>query len=309
MKKQRMTQTFFATMAAAGLLLTACNKTANEVSEATDAAALTTSTDGIASTADAITVAASASVAHQTDSVRVMHQCKGGEQRDSVALAALPAPVVTYLNTNYEGYVYHKGFSTKDSAGAITGYGVIIYYNDKPVGLQFDASGAFVKVLEQRDKESGRGGKRGNHFGNRDGRQRDSLSISALPHAVANYFQTNYSSDTLLKAYRNVDSSLVVLSKNNGLFATVFDASNNFVKRNAMNERKSHTQEIAQAALPAPISMYLSTTYPAYVFQKAYVQKDGTDVKGYVVFIDANNTKYAVAFDASGTFAAARTIR
>jgi hypothetical protein len=31
-------------------------------------------------------------------------------------------------------------------------------------------------------------------------------------------------------------------------------------------------------------------------------------VKGYVVFIDANNTKYAVEFDAAGNFLRAKTI-
>jgi hypothetical protein len=45
------------------------------------------------------------------------------------------------------------------------------------------------------------------------------------------------------------------------------------------------------------------------VFNKAFsITNDGV-IKGFVVVIDANNTKYAVEFDVSGTFVSAKTIR
>jgi len=63
------------------------------------------------------------------------------------------------------------------------------------------------------------------------------------------------------------------------------------------------------SALPATAQTYLSTTYPNYVFKQAFeVIQNGTR-QGYAVFIDANGTKYALAFDASGNFIKAVTVR
>lgn len=97
----------------------------------------------------------SAPAAPNPDSVYLAHSCGNGESRDSIAQADLPAAITTYLDANYAGYTYHKAFAVKDSTDAITGYVVVIYYNDKAVGVQFDSAGAFVRVLDQRRKRKG----------------------------------------------------------------------------------------------------------------------------------------------------------
>ena len=62
------------------------------------------------------------------------------------------------------------------------------------------------------------------------------------------------------------------------------------------------------SALLALVLAYLEEAYPNYVFEKAFrVQWKGA-VQEYVVVIDANNTKYALAFDASGNFLKVKTI-
>jgi len=66
---------------------------------------------------------------------------------------------------------------------------------------------------------------------------------------------------------------------------------------------------IAASALPAVSTSYLITTFPNYVFKKAFEIKTNGVVKGYLVLIDANLTKYAIHFDASGAFVKASTIR
>jgi hypothetical protein len=61
-------------------------------------------------------------------------------------------------------------------------------------------------------------------------------------------------------------------------------------------------------ALLSMAASYLTTAYPNYVFKKAFSISQSGTIKGYVVFIDANNTKYAVEFDASDNFIKAKTV-
>lgn len=80
----------------------------------------------------------------------------------------------------------------------------VIYYNNKPVGLLFDSAGAFVRVLEQRERGdlNGSGHHNGGRFEHRDGKGRDTVALNALPPAVTAYFASNYFNDTLVKAFR-----------------------------------------------------------------------------------------------------------
>lgn len=182
--------------------------------------------------AAAITVAANSTSA-STDSKYIVQPCGRGQVRDSIAASALPASITTYLTANYAGYTFRKAYSIKSSDGIINGYVAIIYFNDKPVGVLFDSNGNFVKVLEQREKGDldGKGWHQGGRFEDRGAIKKDTVAFSALPSAVTSYLSSNFGTDTLLKAFTNRDSSYLVISKNNGLFASLFDAKGNFVKR------------------------------------------------------------------------------
>ena len=306
MKQQFMTRKIFFALSTVSLLMTACQKS-NDV-QTTD-----TSTGDIS---DASSVAATISVLASTntassDSVYIVQPCQRGSSRNAVAQADLPTTVAAYLNTAYNGYTFHEAFAIKDTTGTVTGYAVIIYYDGKPVGLEFDSAGAFVKVLEQRERGDLRGPEyhQGGRFQHRDGKNRDTVALNTLPAAALTYFASNYSTDTLLKAYKQIDSSYVVLSKNTGLFATVFDADGNFIKRETLPAPNGDgTTAVQESELPQAITAYLGATYPSYVFKKAFAVTGSDGVQGYVVLIDANNTKYAVAFDASGTFLSAKAV-
>ncbi|MBD0279621.1 MAG: hypothetical protein ICV81_16905, partial [Flavisolibacter sp.] len=105
------------------------------------------------STSPTIAVAASAATAiGSADTVYVMQRCERGSKRTEVVQSSLPTSIADYLASNYNGYAFHKAFTINNSTESVTGYVVIIYYNDKPVGLEFDSNGAFVKVLEQRER-------------------------------------------------------------------------------------------------------------------------------------------------------------
>lgn len=246
------------------------------------------------------------------DSIYVVHTCAPDHHLDSIALSGLPAAITNYLSANYPGYTFQKAFTDKDSSGAVSGYVVIIQFNGNPVGLKFDASGNFINVLEQREGRdlTGDGWHEGGRFHNRDGRHADTVQLAALPTGILSYFTANYPQDTLLRAYVNRDSSYIIFSKNNGAFVTVFSSNGTFVKRNELQPQEDgNVNAVAQSALPASIQTYLSTTYPNYVFNQAFSFSANGNLMGYVVGLDANGTKYAVAFDASGNFVKAVTIR
>jgi len=223
----------------------------------------------------------------------------------------LPDSVTTYLTSNYTGYVFEKAFEIKGSAGTIGGYIVIISFNDKPVGLLFGAYGNFQRVLEQREGGDldGEGWHHGGRFEDRDGSHRDTIALSALPSAITSYLGSNDPSDSLFRAYLNRDSSYLVITKNNGLFANLFSAGGNFIKRVSLTPTGfsiSHPdlQNINQDSLPAAGLSLLTTIFPNYVFESAVSVTVNGQLQGYGVVIDANNTKYAVWLDPSGNLVA-----
>ena len=283
------------------VFLTSCNKE-NSIANTSTSQATVSETQSIAV----------ATGSTSNDSIYVIHACDRDHHLDSISASGLPAAITDYLTANYSGYTFQKAYTDKDSVGNISGYVVIIQFNGNPVGLKFDASGNFISVLEQREGRdlTGEGWHEGGRFCNRDGQHKDTIDLALLPADVLSYFTSNYSQDTLIRAYLNRDSSYVVFSKDNGAFVTVFRSDGTFVSRVQL---QSHDNEsvstVSEATLPSAIQTYLSTTYPAYVFNQAFSFSASGALVGYVVCIDANGTKYAVAFDASGNFVNAITIR
>lgn len=266
------------------------------------------------SQSDVASVQAIALVASSTtsgDSIYVVNVCDRNSHKDSIAFSSLPASVATYLTANYSGFTALKAYEIKDSSGTVTGYVAIIQFNGNPVGLKFDASGNFVKVLEQREGHDlkGKGWHHGGCFEDRGGSKHDTILLSALPAAVTSYFAANYAQDTLIRAFKNKDGSIVVVSTNNGVFATLFNSAGSFISRAELPVKHGKPNSIDISAVPSAAQSYLTTTYPNYVFKSAFKIGGNGTVQGYAVLIDANSTKYAVVFDATGAFVKAVTIR
>jgi hypothetical protein len=246
---------------------------------------------------------------NSTDSIYAINACKKDRKKTKVEEAALLPAIVTYLKANYEGYTFKKAFGITPKEGtAIESYVVGIMFNGKPAALKFSPTGVFVQVLELREGEDIK--RKGDHrpggcFDNRDGKQKDTIAVTALPQNIKQYFAANYASDTLKAAFVNKDASIIVISVNKGFFATSFASLGTFIARKTLPPHPGKDKEITASALPANVTSYLSTTYPNYVFKKAYADT----TKGYLVFIDANMTKYAVAFNAAGAFVEAKIIR
>lgn len=252
-----------------------------------------------------------AAVAGTTDLIYVINTCERSQRRDSVAAANLRTSITTYLIESYAGYTFKKAFAVKNSNGNIAGYVVVIEFNGKPIGLRFNADGIFQKVLEQREGRDlrGNGFHHGGRFDDRDGRRRDTIALAALPATIKLYFATNHASDTLKRAFAGRDGSIVMVSINNGAYATVFTTAGIFLKRVALPAKPGRPEAVELTVLPATAQQYLSTTYPNYVFKHAFKIMANATLQGYVVLIDANTTKYAVEFDATGNFVKAITVR
>ena len=264
-------------------------------------------------TSNAIAVAlnsSGSSSSSSSDSVYVLHECEKKHKRESIAFSTLPGNIQSYLTTNYAGFTPLKAFVVKDSSGTIKAFIAIIRFNDKPVALEFKADGSFKKVLEQREKDDlgGSGWHAGGLFEDRDGKCKDTLALSSLPQSIKAYMAANYPGDTLVKAFKTKEGAFLIISKNNGAYATLFNKNGGFEKRMALPARDVDLVNIAQSALPAVALNFLSSTFPNYVFNKADVLKVNGNVMGYLVLINANNTRYAVAFDANGNFVAKKAI-
>lgn len=305
MKKQTQFRSALLVLSLALMSLGSCQKDSMSIDNELEFAKL-----------EAITISSTSALGSSfgpSDSLYAMGACKKGFKKTPIELAALSSSISSYLNTNYAGFTFQKAYQISNQTTATTdSYIVVIQFNAKPVALKFDAAGAFVNVLELREGRNmkGRGGwHAGGFFDHRDGKQRDTLAISAIPSAIRTYISTTYSTDTLVHAFVNRDQSIIVISKNVNYFATAFSASNSFLKRHQLPAFPGKGMSIAASALPAVSTTYLTATYPNYVFKKAFEVKANGTIKGYLVLIDANLTKYAVHFDAAGAFVKAVTIR
>ena len=270
----------------------------------------TTSTSSSVTTSSVIAVAVSSS-SGSTDTIYVLQPCAAGYFRDSLPASSLLPAITAYLDTAYSGYQYLKGYVIKDSAGTVGGYVVIISYNGKPVALLFNSAGVLVRVLEQREAGDlhGNGWHEGGRYRNRDGRHKDTVALSALPAAITSWYSGNYPLDTLLKAFKNYDSSYLVISRDYGVvYATIFSSDGTFVRRAIIAAPGGTVAAVDQSALPSGILSYLTATYPDYVFEKAFSLSGNGVVQDYLVVIDANNTKYGLVFDSSGNLLSVHTI-
>jgi len=293
------------------LLMTACNKN----TDATTSTDETTQLDAVEAVAVAKVSSSTANNTSRGDSIYAVNTCERNQRKIKIDFTTLSSTIISYLNANYNGYTAKGAVKITDANGTVIGYVAIIAINDKPIAIKFDASGNFIKVLELRqgiDIFNDRKFHPGGCFDGRDGKNKDTIALSNLPLVITSYISTTFTTDTIIKAFYTRDSNIVVITKtSNGLYANVFNKNNVLVKRELMHHCGCNGKIVAIAAadLPASSTNYLTTTYPGYTLKQAFKVVDNTGkAKRYVAFIDANNSKYAVEFDANGSFLEAHLI-
>jgi hypothetical protein len=129
----------------------------------------------------------------------------------SVATDELPSAINDYLSSNYAGATIEK--AAKDETGNF--YIVIKKTDGSFVGLAFDSKGAFVKVLERKNKE-----------------QLTEIDVTTLSTKISEYVNGNYSGATLNKAYTNSAGDFIVQIMTTDAKKVIlkFDSSGTFVK-------------------------------------------------------------------------------
>jgi|LakMenEpi03Oct11_1017367.scaffolds.fasta_scaffold03412_2 hypothetical protein len=250
----------------------------------------------------AIPVSITGSGGSATDSVYVVYDCDRDLLREPIPLTFLPQVVHDYQTDLYENHTPLMAFIVSDAAGNMNAYISILRFNNKPVALEFSVDGTFKKVLEQREKDDldNNGWHPGGLFDERDGANRDNIDLALLPDEIKNYLTANYSEDSLLKAFKTKEDAYIVLSKNNGGYAHVFNSSLEPVKHMGLCGGSCQLEDMEKSALSATILNTLSTTFPNYVFNKADLMFVNGASIGNLVLINANNTRYAVRFNTIG---------
>jgi len=299
--------------------LTACKKdlSIKAVGNSTAATPSTTVSASTVLSTGSIAIGSTRSLATTTpfaanDSIYLKNCFPPKGKKDSVAFSALPAAIGTYLTANYAGYTFTKAFSITDSTKTLINYIVVINYNGNLIGLKFTAAGVFVNVLEQcagADLGGPAGFHPGGPFDNRGGAHPDTIALSAIPAAVNAAFVAAYPTDTLLHAGIAPDGTYLLISKNKTLFATDITPTGTVINHVQIPGPPAVHTAVLQANLPTSVTIYLTTTYPGYVFDKAFSASNKSGIIGYEVFITSNNTKYAVTFDTTGTFVKAVVVR
>lgn len=221
---------------------------------------------------------------------------KAGEVINSTTL---PAAITAYLAANHPGYVIVQADVKKTVAGVVREYEVLIMVNNVQYELEFDGTGVF-KELETSDGH----------------RQENAIAASALPAAITNYLTANYPGYVFREAESRAANGVLVgyeveIVLNNTEFELYFDAAGVFLRLDSERNDKDDDDwddddkysAIAQSALPAAVTTYLTTNYAGYTFVSAEVEKNKAGVViGYEVEFTLGGKKYEADFNAAGVF-------
>lgn len=216
----------------------------------------------------------------------------------------LPKAITDYLTTTYTSYsIVNAGSRTDKTTGAVTGYMVDIVANNLAYELRFDAAGKFLSVENEDGSDEG-----------------VAIAVTALPATISSYITANYAGATVQNARSYMLNGVlsgyeVYVLANMVRTELIFDATGKFIsaRTGGKGEDGEHNDEggngdhkgssdvvIAQAALPATITTYLTTNYAGYTFVSAKVEQSGTTVTGYEVRFTLAGKRYEAEFSAAG---------
>jgi len=283
---------------AALAILSSCKK---ELSSLSPTPTVETTTSSI-SASTPISVALNGFANTQSDSVYVMYTSDGELFRDEIPAITLPAAVQQYQMENYQQNDQLSAYTISDKDGNLKSYVSIIRFNERPVALEYNFVGTFKKVLEQREWADldNDGWHIGGLFEDRDGNNRDVVNLNLLPDEIKNYMTNNYPDDIIVRAFQTKEEAIIVISKNNGGFANVFNKNLELQKHMSICDVNCQLEDIEKSTVSSKVITTLSNTFPNYIFNYGDMMNVNGVSMGNLILINANNTRYLVAFDADG---------
>jgi hypothetical protein len=245
----------------------------------------------------------------------------GSDEGVAIAQASLPAPIGTYLAATYPDYGFVNARSYKLN-GVVSGLEVYITVNGVQTEVMFDAAGTFISA-----RAGGNGGYGDHQEGNEGYGSTTAVTQANLLPAITTYLGANYAGSVFQGAYAYSQNGVLAGYEVTVLLNTVytellFDATGAFVsvhsgsnggdgehnggdgEHNGGNDNHSGgitDAVIAQTALPAAITTFLTTNYAGYTFVSAKVEQNGTTVTGYKVRFTLAGRNYEAGFNATGT--------
>jgi hypothetical protein len=231
-----------------------------------------------------------------------MYTSDGELFRDEIPAITLPAAVQQYQMENYQQNDQLSAYTISDKDGNLKSYVSIIRYNERPVALEYNFVGTFKKVLEQREWADldNDGWHIGGLFEDRDGNNRDVVNLNLLPDEIKNYMTNNYPDDIMVRAFQTKEEAIIVISKNNGGFANVFNKNLELQKHMSICDVNCQLEDIEKSTVSSKVLTTLSNTFPNYIFNYGDMMNVNGVSMGNLILINANNTRYLVAFDADG---------
>jgi len=291
---------------AALAILSSCKK---ELSSLSPTPTVETTTSSI-SASTPISVALNGFANTQSDSVYVMYTSDGELFRDEIPAITLPAAVQQYQMENYQQNDQLSAYTISDKDGNLKSYVSIIRYNERPVALEYNFVGTFKKVLEQREWADldNDGWHIGGLFEDRDGNNRDVVNLNLLPDEIKNYMTNNYPDDIMVRAFQTKEEAIIVISKNNGGFANVFNKNLELQKHMSICDVNCQLEDIEKSTVSSKVLTTLSNTFPNYIFNYGDMMNVNGVSMGNLILLNANNTRYLVAFDANGNLLSKKVV-
>jgi hypothetical protein len=245
-----------------------------------------------------------------SDSIYVIYTGDGELFRDEIPSSILPASVQQYQTMNYQQNDQLSAYTISDKDGNLKSYISIIRYNERPVALEYSFIGTFKKVLEQREWADldNDGWHIGGLFEDRDGNNRDVVNLNFLPDEIKNYMTNNYPDDIIVRAFQTKEDAIVVISKNNGGFANVFNKNLELQKHLSICDVNCQLEDIEKSSVSSKVLTTLSNTFPNYIFNYADMMNVNGASMGNLILINANNTRYVVTFDSNGNLLSNKVI-
>ncbi len=220
-----------------------------------------------------------ADVTTATSEAQVVITSKGSirEAFSKIDSIALPASVLTYLSTNFPGYVMLH--ASQKTTGAPTGYRVELKYKTDFYSVIFDDKGAFVSQTTGMPGGPKGGGKKGSH-----GPTVTGLVLTDLPVGV----QTALNGYTFKRAMAKVDASGATIYHIHAEKAGIeYDLAVDATGKVLSSKEIPAKPEISKSdltTLPTAIVTYLNTNAAGWVLKNALsISADNVTIHYHVV--------------------------
>jgi hypothetical protein len=232
-----------------------------------------------------------ANVTTPTTEAQVVVSNKGMVKEVAVKIAKtdLPAAVITYLDSNFQGATFEH--ASKKTTGTKLGFRVELIFNKEHYSIFFDETGAF---LNQVTGLQGKPGKKG------PAPAATEIALADLPAPV----QAALNGMTFKRAILTKDQNGVAIyhihvDKAGVLLSLVIDANGTVLKSQEVNQKGANFTKIDLTTLPAGLTAFLNTNAAGFKIDYAVAIKKDSVIIEYHIGVTIGTAKKEFHLDAN----------